>query len=724
MNTTIVTTMIALMLAQTAGAQTTTPQDSIMKSLMLEEVKVTVPAKTKMKGGAMITRVVGTSVATAGTALDALARIPGMMTMNSELHVIGKGVPVYYINGRKVQDITELQHLSSHDIKNVEVITNPGALYDAQTNAVVRIQTLRRSGEGIGITLDSREENAPSCGNNRFSTTINLNYRHDNLDIFGGVSYDNNHLNNYRTEAGQETFGKTNFCQQGTTNLRQQYNFMRYNIGLNWQLGENHSLGIRLETTDNLKGRNNFSMDEDAFRNNQLEDHLLTFTHNDVDGTNTLLGNAYYNGKIGKTALDWNIDYYHTSYKNDAYTTEKSYSGTKQINASNEARNNLFATKLIASNEIYGGKLQYGAELILAHRKNTYDITESYINPDRSSINEETYAFFIDYGKFLPRLGMLNVGLRYEHVDFSYNNKTDLSQSLERHHDNIFPFASLGTRIGEIEASLSYSVRTQRPNYQVLRSNIEYNNRFTLSTGDPKLKNEIRHEVGLNARYKWLAMSVNYGYHIDGIYDWTYPYSEDGKVLISWVNLSDPLHRLSAFINASPTFGIWQPSYTVGIQKQWLSFELSDPRTTTGKRTVTYNRPMFVFNTNNAFNIPAPSGKGKWLLELNSELLSSSHFGNAELHNWFWNLSCSVQKSFLRNDALSVKLSMGDIFHTAYHDVSIDLGNYIMRQSNILGQSRELYDLQRLTLSVRYKFNATKSKYKGTGAGQDVRSRM
>lgn len=724
MKTKFLTTITALMFAATVNAQNVNPQDSTMKSVMLEEVKVSTPAKTKMKGNGMLTRVVGTSVATAGTALDVLARIPGMITINSELQVIGKGTPVYYINGRKIQDITELQHLSSHDIKNVEVITNPGALYDAQTNAVVRIQTLRRTGEGISLTLDNREENAPSCGNNRFSSTLNLNYRHNNLDIFGGISYDNNHLNNYRTEAGQETFGKAHFCQQGSNNLRHQYNFMRYNIGFNWQLADNHSLGFKFETTDNIKGRNDFTMDEDALKNNKLEDHLFTYTHNDVDGTNTLLGNAYYNGKIGRTTLDWNIDYYHTNYKNDAYTTEESYSGIKQIFASNEAHNSLFATKLIASNDICRGRLQYGTELTLAHRKNKYDITEDNINADRSNINEETYALFIEYGKLFPRLGMLNLGIRYEHVDFSYTNKTDQSQSLERHHDNITPSASLGTRIGEIETSLSYSVRTNRPNYHILRSNIEYNNRYTLSTGDPKLKNEIRHEAGLNARYRWLAMSVNYGYHIDGIYDWTYPYSDDGKVIISWVNISNPLHRLNAYLNASPTIGIWQPSYTIGIQKQWLSFELTDPRTTSGTRTVTYNKPMFIFNTNNAFNLPTPSGKSKWIVELNSELLSNCDFGNATLHNWFWNLSGSVQKSFLKNDALSVRLSMGDIFHTAYHNVSIDLGNYIMHQTRILGQSRELYDLQRLTLSVRYKFNATKSKYKGTGAGQEARNRM
>ena len=49
----------------------------------------------------------------------------------------------------------ELEQLSSEDIKHVELITNPGARYDATVNAVVRIQTIRRTGDGFGFNLNS-----------------------------------------------------------------------------------------------------------------------------------------------------------------------------------------------------------------------------------------------------------------------------------------------------------------------------------------------------------------------------------------------------------------------------------------------------------------------------------------------------------------------------------------------------------------------------------------
>lgn len=709
--------------AQTSGDKVSA-RDSVFRSVTLDEVKVTAPSKTKMKGNIMVTRIVGTSVATAGNAEDVLSQIPGMMKMKGELQVIGKGTPIYYINGRKVRDVSELQSLSSHDIKNVEVITNPGAQYDAEANAVVRINTLRRNGEGFGMSVDANGDIAPSCGNERCASTLNMNYRIDGTDFFGGVTFDAQHLNHYDTETSQATFGKdnTSFAHGGTTHLGQRYNTLRYNFGMNTTFCTDHSAGFRIERNDNLKGMTDFLMTEDVYRNAVLDDHLVSETITDADGLNSWLINAYYNGKAGAWGIDCNMDFYTTDQTSKARTAETDNAGRKDVFADSETDSRLFAAKLVISRPIWRGNLQLGAETAFAKRDNLYQISETAIADDKSDVAENSYALFAEYGAMIPQLGMLSAGLRYEHVDFTYINHVSPTENLTRRHDNFFPFFSLGTRLGKVEAHLSYSMKTRRPNYYLLRSNIEYNNRYTLSTGDPKLENEMHHDVGLNMRYSSFGMSLQYACIKNGIYDWTYPYDDEGRVLLKWVNFTEPIHRLSAFFNASPTFGIWSPNYTVGIQKQWLAFCLTDPREAGGVRTVSYNKPLFIFNANNAFRLPDTAGG--WQFELNSELLSGGHYGNAELRNWYWNLSCSVQKYFLRDKALSVRLAFSDIFHKAYNNVRLDLGNYILNQTHILGQGRGIYDLQRVSLTLRYNLNVTKSKYKGTGAGKDVRERM
>ena len=723
-----ITTILLASMATITSAQTkdngSASEDSLYKSVMLEEVRVSTPAKTKMKGNSMVTRVAGTAVATAGTAEDVLSRIPGMMKMKGELQVIGKGSPTYYINGRKVQDFSELQSLSSHDIKNVEVITNPGAQYDAQTNAVVRINTLKRHGEGFGVAIDLNGDVAPSCGNERSNSTANMNYRHNDTDFFAGFTFDCSHLNRYDTEASQVTYGKnaSTFSLDGTTHMSQRYNTIKFNAGMNTILGENHYVGFKIERNDNIKGIINFNMEEDVTRNNILEDHLISDSHTDADGQDSWLANAYYNGKIGKWGIDWNTDYYHTEQERYARTLERENDGERIVSSHNYEKSHMMATKIVLSHPLSMGSLQVGTEMTFTKRNNIYEISDKAIANDLSDVKENAYSLFAEYSTMIPKAGRLSAGLRYEHIDFSYDNHVNDSESQSRHDDNLFPFLNFATRLGEIDTQLSYSLRARRPNYYLLRSNIEYNNRYTLSTGDPKLENEIRHDISLNSRYKWLGVSVQYMCKKKGIYDWTYPYDDEGRVLIKWVNFSEPIHRLSAFANFAPTIGAWSPNYTIGIQKQWLSFDLTDPREASGMRTVNYNKPLFIINTNNSFHIAGKNGG--WQIELNSELLSNGHYGNAELRNWYWNLSCAVQKYFLKAKALSVRLAFDDIFHKAYNNVRLDIGNYILSQTHILGQGRGIYDLQRISLSIRYNLNLAKSKYKGTGAGNDVRERM
>ena len=107
--------------------------------------------KTRVKGDAMVTEVKNSKLSYAGTANDVLRKLPGVADVGNGLQVLGRGTPEYYINGRKVRDLSELDQLSSTSIRNVEVVMNPGARYDASVKAVIRINTQKPVGEGFGF---------------------------------------------------------------------------------------------------------------------------------------------------------------------------------------------------------------------------------------------------------------------------------------------------------------------------------------------------------------------------------------------------------------------------------------------------------------------------------------------------------------------------------------------------------------------------------------------
>ena len=57
-----------------------------------------------------------------------------------------------------MRDNSELKRLRSEEIRDVEVINNPGAQYDATVRAVVRIRTVRQQGDGLSLDLTLSDE--------------------------------------------------------------------------------------------------------------------------------------------------------------------------------------------------------------------------------------------------------------------------------------------------------------------------------------------------------------------------------------------------------------------------------------------------------------------------------------------------------------------------------------------------------------------------------------
>ena len=92
----------------------------------------------KLTAEGLQTHVQGTVLSKMGTAEDVLKHIPGLQKKNDAYEVFGKGSPIIYVNGRLLRDLSELDQLKSEDIKNVELITSPGARYDASVKAAIR----------------------------------------------------------------------------------------------------------------------------------------------------------------------------------------------------------------------------------------------------------------------------------------------------------------------------------------------------------------------------------------------------------------------------------------------------------------------------------------------------------------------------------------------------------------------------------------------------------
>ena len=669
-----------------------------------EAVIQAVMPKTKLTGEGLATSVHGSVLENAGTARDVLGKVPGLIKGQNGLEVIGKGAPQIYINGRKMTDATELDRLLSHEIQSVEVITNPGAQYDASVRAVVRIRTVRRQGEGFGFNVNLVDEQSLRIRKfNDPTASFNANYRTGGVDIFGGVNY---------TKASQRQV--SDILQETTGNpayRQEEYlvgDFVEkdagiINAGVNWQIADNHFAGFKMDWNRGLGYDESTLMEGDIYRNDELLDHLRT-VNTGKNGTRTpssLGANAYYNGTVGKLGIDLNLDYYQQKDNKLSTAVEDSDIQDATVTTVSLSDSRLYAGKLVFSYPIWMGQLQVGTEETFSRTNDDYRLDGADIPASNSRVKEDNAAAFVNYGFVVGKIGQMSAGLRYEHVNYAYEDLRG-DGSFSKKYNNLFPSVSFAGAFGQVQAILSYSAKTNRPSFSMLSNAIRYNNRYCLQGGNAALQPMSIHSLSATGLWKFFTLAVSYDRLNDPIITWANKYNDEGVILLKPYNEENPLRSLSAFLVATPTIGPWTLNYTAGLQKT---------RLTVGDLSFN-DKPIWIAQLNNTFTFQ----KG-WQVELGGEYHSPGYAQNIMITNHYLDLGAAIQKTLLKDGSLVIRLEGRDLANKGYNDIFSDLGHYKITQSVHM-------DTQRIVLSVRYRFNTAASKYKGTGAGQDARSRM
>ena len=712
-------------LAPVDGAVITLSDDT----QMLEgAVASAVMPKTRLTGEGLQTNVRGSVLENAGSANDVLAKTPGLIKGQNGLEVIGKGSPMVYINGRRVTDASELGRLQSNEIQSVEVITNPGAQYDATVRAVVRIRTIRRQGDGFGFNLNASDAQSLlwARGNDPFGA-VNVNYRTGGVDIFGGVNYARN-TSRQESELEKNTFGRTAvgddwlFVNKGTL-LNEYIGSSLYgNAGVNWQMADNHFLGGKVEWGRHLTYSVHTEVNDNVFENGTMVD-MLTTVSDDTMGERipyNLGANLYYNGLVaGKLGIDINLDYYGTDDSSKSVSNEASeMTHDAAISSASNNAGRMYAAKAVLSYPIWKGRLQAGTEETFSRRTDNYSVEGIDIPASEATVKEDNIAGFASYGCYLPKVGQFSAGVRYEWVRYAYEDAVTPENILSRDYGNWFPNVSYAGVIGAqsgspVQVMLNYSAKTSRPHYGNLSSAIRYNSRYIWQSGNSRLQPEMSHNIGLTAVWKYITVMLNYSRTDDAIVTWSAPYGADGVVLVKPRNIETPFRMMAAYVNLTPTVGPWNMNYTIGVLPQWFTINAPDPREASGIRVTTFNdKPIFFAQLFNTFTV-----KGGWQFELGGVLMSPGYSRNLYMTNWFVNLTAAVQKTLLRDGSLVVRLEGEDFTRTAHFNTASDFGSHTIKQTNLM-------DTQKVKLSVRYSFNTVQSKYRGTGAGADSKARM
>lgn len=664
-------------------------------------VKANLPI-TRAKGDAMVTTVTGTLLEKAGNANDLLDKIPNVSAEGGNVNVFGSGKAEIYINGRKMRSASELEQLSSDNIKSVEVVHTPGARYDAEVKAVVRILTKRPQGEGFGFNNITSTTYKWDWS---FNEQFDFNYRKGGFDL-GGTLFGNSSKGTQKKTVIQRSHLENTWVQDMYSDQKFTTQNMTAMLSANYMLNTNHSFGIRYQFDRTPKADFDFPTSTEVTKDDAFFESSEMTSMQKQQSTNHQL-NLYYNGKVQDWSIDFNADgMWGYTHQNDwADESIRSIEGDEDVTVTSHSRkeNSLYAAKLILSHPLAGGQLSFGSEYTYAQRINGYENLEGILNDDDSEITDNGISVFAEYARRFGKV-QAQAGVRYEHITSDYYEYGKKVEEQSRKYDNFFPSLALSIPLGKIQMQLAYRASIKRPTYWDLRGNILYINRYTYETGNPLLQPTTIQSLSLNTVYRWMSLSLSYNHYKNDCTSYLRAYSEENPTigLLTLEHIA-PYNRLSASLTLSPVIGKWSPRWGVQVQRY-------DCKVDTPQGVETFDNPLATLSWRNTVKFT-----DNFWINANAFYETKCQGENMEYLEDSWYMNFNLYKGFM-NDRMSLQLQVSDLFNTRKSHVLMYSGLRIMEFDNEMRRT--------ISLTFRYKFNPTKSKYKGTGAGQSQKARM
>ena len=646
----------------------------------------------------------GLQVSVKATPLEQFGSVTEMLThlplMMSDGTIAGHGKPEIYINNKKVRDEQELERFRADEILSAEIITNPGAEYGADITSVIRLKTVRKAGEGWSGNFSAAYRQGKEYYG---SVNAALNYRLRNgMDFFarGYLTEQNSQIDATANDQLQAS-SVWDYQKDAAWLFKTKYYFA--DLGWNWEINDRHSVGLTYTAFNYIgDGTTIREMDEQTWQDGILVDggHSKTNTLTRPHMTHSV--NAYYVGNIGKWNLDFSVDFY------DAKSLQEMDGGTENaesVSSQTTKKNQLLAEKLIVTAPVPKGELTFGEEASTVDR--THDFMQSGFSSD-SHIQQQTsiWSLFANYSIQLGKFSF-NAGLRWQNEYNRYDVNGQRNDEMSPNYSVLIPRFSASYRTEKWNHKLSYHCSRNNPSYNLLSSSVNYRSKYEYDTGNPFLKPQTAHGISWSSSWKWFYAEAFYQYFKNTIRSFQTAYDDvnhPGVVIMDYRN-TPKQEYYGVTLNFTPKFGLWQLNYSTDL---YLCNDDVYPLGITHK----WNGLIANFTLDNTFTFPH-----SWLLNIKGSFAPYYESGPTQTKATGL-INLRLSKQFLKDRSLSVAILANDILHTQYTKRTAYGG------INIRTQYREYKDSRRIGIDLSWRFNATRSRYKGSHAGQSERNRL
>ena len=468
------------------------------------------------------------------TVLDMLRKVP-MVTVDGQDNITVNGSSSFkvYVDGLPNVMFSSnpsmvFKSMPATAVKSIEVMTNPGAKYDAEgATGVLNIVMNKQEMPGGGAAAPSMNGYngtlRASAGNKQLGASAFLNGQQGKLSYSANVMTSYNKPGNTTTEMEQIQIGQAGTSQLMTSDNDVKTPFTMGSLTLGYQIDQMSVLNLTAQVnTMNMKSTGT----------------SLT----------TMGGNAYGDGfsygsstdmKNSRTSFSGSLDYQrffnkeHTQSLALTYQLNYSPATTEMTNNFGTNSNYIDLTDRYSENKDktlnhtfqldYTMPLGTGQTLSLGGKLQLHDATsdskyylQNVYDPSTSSEYEYKNSILAGYGEYAGNFGKFGAkaGVRYEYTWQDVEYHLGNGENFKTSYGNLVPTASLQYNLGTgSNLGLTYNMRISRPGISYLNPYVDKTNPIALSYGNPDLDVEKNHNVSLVYNMFTPKLMVNLNLH-------------------------------------------------------------------------------------------------------------------------------------------------------------------------------------------------------------------
>ncbi|WP_242929074.1 outer membrane beta-barrel family protein [Pontibacter vulgaris] len=653
----------------------------------------------------MVVNVEGTALAGGSSAYEVLSNSPGVwIDQNGDLKLNGKaGVKVMInnklvqINGKELQNL--LQSMSGDNIKELEIITNPSAKYDAEgASGIININLKKHKDIGLNGSLHAGYQYNELNG---YTTGAEVNYKKGPWNSFAGFDFAERatlRINKMqRTFQGQQDGGlNQNLREEGTRTVS------TLRLGSDIDLNQQHSIGF-LADISVYNTKNQIKTLAKLTDGNPENDLLINALNNGRSDNQNSAINLHYLGKLDTlgTTFSADFDYVRLYSQSDATFVNRLESLAELADASvsrllydNPNNYDIYAAKADFSKAIgKAGKLELGAKasrVISDNELKFYEETDGEMHPDAKRSNHFIYKenILAGYASFSTVIGSklsIQAGLRAEQT-FAEGNSVTMAQKTEKNYLNLFPTLFVQHSVNDnYQVSYSYSRRVNRPQYSDLNPFIFYIDPYSWVVGNPYLKPQYTNAFNvtqtISQRYN---VVVGYSVTKDFIAEIPQQNAADKTTYFQQQNVEDMKSFNATFIVPVQVSPKWQMNNTATGLFQKFTKELEGQLQANEQLT-------FMLQSNHSIQMPKDVK-----IEVNAGYQGPMAYGLYRI-NANWGIDAGLKHSFM-DGKLDLSLGVTDIFKTKRMAGTINIDGNKIKADQYRGT-------QGFKINLRYSFS-------------------